>query len=251
MHDAGTCPRTARPSCSAILRWTASIGAVTAEALRASTERRASSSARGTLGRATRERLLHRVTAARRRARAVHGDARRAARGGLIGLDPCRVSAANALHTIACAHAAAALQRRYPDQRVVGERELRREERAAGAPLASAVLRRGGDRGRLLHRPDLVLWPRRATDGAAGRGRGRADDQGAAAPGGDLPRLGSLARRRGVLYLAPPDVERARACARSTGRRRRERVVVLSLDALPLGGAAQHVPVARSVPSRA
>lgn len=55
-----------------------------------------------------------------------------------------------------------------PEYRLGGERELRRDERQRGGPLASAAIggdggdgRDGGRRGRddRLHRPDLVLRP--------------------------------------------------------------------------------------------
>src|SRR5205807_7406762 len=84
---------------------------------------------------------------------------------GQRGLDPCRVSPGNARHLIACAAAAAGLERCYPEHRVRGERELRREEREHGARLASAALGRGPDGQPRLHRPDLVLWPRQGDGG--------------------------------------------------------------------------------------
>src|SRR5207302_3741628 len=63
---------------------------------------------------------------------------------GLRGLEPCRITPANAPHAIACAGVAAALERRYGDHhRLLGERELRRDERESGAQLASACLGRG------------------------------------------------------------------------------------------------------------
>jgi hypothetical protein len=142
------------------------------------------------------------------------------------------VSPSNANHLIACAAVAAALERCYPHHRVVGERELRRDEREHGRPLASAQLGalHGGDG--LLHRPDLVLWP---TD-----------------PDGGLPvaveveltvkasrRLVAICRGwarcrtvEGVLYLAPKDVERALARAVAQAQAH-ERVAVVPLDALP------------------
>src|SRR5207237_5477139 len=83
----------------------------------------------------------------------------------LDGLQPCRVSPANALHLIACAAVAAGLERCYPDHSVMGERELRRQERARGAPLASARVGSGPAGEQPLHRPDLVLWPAAAGGG--------------------------------------------------------------------------------------
>jgi hypothetical protein len=81
----------------------------------------------------------------------------------LTGIEPGRVSAANARHSIVCAEVAAALELAYPDHRVMGERELRREEAAREEPLASASLGLGGAGSPLLHRPDLVLWPTPST----------------------------------------------------------------------------------------
>jgi hypothetical protein len=139
-----------------LLRWVASLGAITAEAL--SVRQGASlASARGRLAAACRQGQLSRtqmlsgrpalftLTAAGRRA---------------VGLQDgavCRVSPSNATHLIACALAAASLERGYPGYRALGERELRGAERACGHPLASARLMgvHGGPSG--LHRPDLVL----------------------------------------------------------------------------------------------
>lgn len=219
------------PERVAILRWAARMGAITAEALafRLGTT---VASARAQLSVSARERLLssrrplvgqptlYTVTSAGLRLTDSHG------------LDSCRVSPANALHLIACARAAAALERCYPDRIVMGERELRRDERQQGAPLASACLGLRPDGGRLLHRPDLVLWPRGA--------------------GSELPvaveveltikaprRLADICRAwarcrcvAGVLYLAPPAVEHAleRAIEQAHAG---ERVVVVPLDSLP------------------
>jgi hypothetical protein len=214
----------------AILQWTARIGAVTAEAL-GYRHGISVASARGRLRAAERAGLLIRrrpllgqpalytVTRAGLRA------------SGLPGLDPCRVSAANALHAIACAGAAAALERCYADHRVIGERELRAAERQMGAPLASARMDYGAHGGPLLHRPDLVLWPRE-------------DDAGLPVPVEveltvKAPRrLAHICRAwarcrgvAGVLYLAAPEVEPAlsRAVEKADAS---ERVVVVPLDAL-------------------
>jgi hypothetical protein len=218
----------------AIVQWTARIGAVTAEALadRADTTL---ASARARLLAAERARLLSRqrpltgqpplytVTPAGLRV------------SGLRGLEPCRVSASNAGHLIACARVAAALEHCYPGQRVLGERELRRDEREHGAELASARLATGPDGTRLLHRPDLVLLPDLAEDGLP------------VAVEVELTvktprRLVSICRAwarcrcvAGVLYLVAPQVrsplERAVAQAQAG-----ERIVVVALDALPPPG---------------
>jgi hypothetical protein len=216
-----------------IIQWVARLGAVTAEAL-AVREGSSVASARSRLLAAERDRLLS-------RSRPLTGEpalytitARGLRSSGLRGLDPCRISPTNATHAIACAGVAAALERRYRDHRLLGERELRGDERESGAQLASALLGRGPDGAPLLHRPDLVLWPRQ--------------------PGGGLPvavevELTAKAPRRlfeiclawarcrcvaGVLYLAPPAVERPleRAISRAQAA---ERIVLLPLDALGTG----------------
>jgi hypothetical protein len=212
-----------------ILQWTARMGAVTDQAL-ADRRRCTLASARSRLLAAERDRQLTRrrplagepalftVTRAGLRA------------SGLHGLEPCRISVANAPHAIACVRAASALERCYEDHRVVGERELRRDERLGGAALASARLGAGPDGGPLLHRPDLVLWPR--------------------GPQPRLPiaveveltvksplRLAEICRAwarcrlvAGVLYLAAPEVEHAlgRAIAKADAD---EAIVVVPLAA--------------------
>jgi hypothetical protein len=73
------------------------------------------------------------------------------------GLKKCRVSIGGARHLIACASVAAALERRYPDYRVIGELELRKEEREQRYPLISMDV--PGQSWKRLHSPDLVVWP--------------------------------------------------------------------------------------------
>jgi hypothetical protein len=216
----------------ALMQWTARMGAVTAEAL-AVREGASVASARGRL------RSLERAGWISRR-RPLDGQPALyvATRAGLRastlrGLHPSRVSASSARHLIVCAMAAAVLERCYPDHLVLGERELRRDERERGLVLASARLGSGPGGEPLLHRPDLVLCPQPPADGQS------------------LPvaveveltiksprRLASIclawARCRtiaGVLYLAPPEVQRAlqRAIDRSQAHRR---IVVVGLDAL-------------------
>jgi hypothetical protein len=162
------------------------------------------------------------------------------------GLAPCRVSAANAVHLAVCAEVASALERRYPDHRVLGERELRRDERERGAPLASTSLGGttvGGEPP--LHRPDLALCPRHADRGLP------------VAVEVELTvkspvRLAEICRSwlrcrhvAGVLYLATPEVERAlmRALEREP---QGERLAVLALASLrsaaaPAGAAARTI----------
>jgi hypothetical protein len=213
-----------------ILQWTARIGAVTAEAL---ADRRSSTlaSARSRLLAAERDGLLsrRRPLAGEPALYTVTPAGMRAC--GLRGLDPCRVSVANAPHAIACAEAAAALERCYPDHRVLGERELRRDERARGTALASACVGRGPDGGPLLHRPDRALWPSGEDGGLPVAVEVELTIK---APRRLLAICVAWARCRcvsGVLYLAPPEVERAllRAIERANGD---GRIVVVPLDAL-------------------
>jgi hypothetical protein len=154
------------------------------------------------------------------------------------------------MHLLVCAEVAAALERCYPDHRVLGERELRRAERELGRPLASAELRLGAQGERLLHRCDLALW--------------------ASAPDRGLPvaveveltkkaprRLAAIcrgwARSRhvaGVLYIAPPDVREAlkRAVARVSAE---ERIVIVGFEALPRAVEPGNAPLERFIPSNA
>jgi hypothetical protein len=146
------------PTRIALLRWVAGLGAVTAEAL-AQHDGRSVGSARGQLLAAERAGCLRRARplAGRPTLFAVTRSGLREA--GIDGLEPCRVSGANAEHAIVCAEVAAALEHAYPDHHVMGERELRRDERAAGIELASARIGVAREGAPLLHRPDLVLWP--------------------------------------------------------------------------------------------
>jgi hypothetical protein len=233
----------------AILQWTARIGAVTAEAL-ADHADTTLASARARLLAAERAQLLSRrhlltgqpalytVTPAGLRA------------SGLRGLDPCRVSASNARHLIACARAAAALERCYPGQRVLGERELRREEREHGAELASARIGMGPDGATVLHRPDLALLPDHPEEGLP------------VAVEVELSvktprRLAAICRAwarcrcvAGVLYLVAPQVRSAleRAVAEAQAG---ERIVVVALDALPPTASLSKQPTKRAVPGAA
>ncbi len=122
-----------------LARWTASLGAVTAEALAQRTGVSVAS-ARAKLIAARRRKLLASVrplsgrpmlfttTRAGLRACQTHG------------IEVCAVSPSNANHLIVCAATAAMLERRYPHHRLIGERELRRDERERGHPLASVKL---------------------------------------------------------------------------------------------------------------
>jgi len=224
------------PERVAMMQWIARLGAVTAEAL-ADHQGSTLASARARLGAAERDRLLLRRQPLAGEP-ALYAITRAGLRvSGLRGLEPCRVSASNALHLIVCAGVAAALERCYPYYRVLGERELRRDERECGVRLASARLGVGPGGDPQSHAPDLVLW-------ANGRGR-------------ELPvaveveltikaprRLAEICRAwarcrsvAGVLYLAPPEV--AQALGRAIDKAHAgERIVVLPLDALWRSGAA-------------
>ncbi|HEY4450173.1 MAG TPA: hypothetical protein VGN13_01110 [Solirubrobacteraceae bacterium] len=217
------------PERVALLEWTARIGAVTAEAL-ARRDRVSVASARARLLAAGRDGLLRRerplnghpalytVTRPGLRAAGIRG-----------GPGAARIGPANARHAIVCADVAVALECAYPDHRVSGERELRREEQEASTPLASAVTGTAADGRPLLHRPDLVLRP----------------DSGVAvvaveveltvkAPQRLLAICRAWARSRcvhGVLYVAARDVQRplGRAIA---GAAAEERIALVTLSAL-------------------
>jgi hypothetical protein len=213
-----------------LVGWTASLGAVTAEAL---AYRRAVSvtSARARLIAAQRAGLLSRERPLSGRPSLFSATRAGLRACGVRGMQTCKVGGSNAHHLIECAAVAAALERCYPDHWVVGERALRREEQEHECLLASARLGWAQARDGGRHRPDLVLWPS-AT--------------------GELPvavevelttkanlRLVEICRAwarsrtvAGVLYFAPPDVERAllRAVKKAQAF---ERIIVLPLDSLP------------------
>ena len=222
------------PERLAILRWTVGLGAVTAEAL-AQHERRTVASARGRLLAAERAGWLYRTRPLAGRP-ALFAATRSGLRtSGLSGFEPCRVSVANAPHAIACAEVAAALERAYPDHRVIGERELRRDERASGVQLASARLGLGPDGAPLLHRPDLVLWPEHSRQTLPVAIEVELTVK---APRRLFEICRAWARCRcvtGTLYLTTPEVERplARAIDRAQAG---GRIVPVALDALLSAG---------------
>jgi hypothetical protein len=247
----GDCKRSSERA--ALLRWTARVGVVSADAL-ATLDEAPIAAARSRLGHLTRERLL-----ARHRLLADEPPLYTITRAGLrqielSALEPGRLSAGGAAHALACARAAAFLQRRYPDQLVLGERELRRRERVTGTLLASIALRGTAARhlaasppGPRTHRPDLVLWP-----AAAARLPVAVEvELTVKAP----QRLAAICRAwgrarhvAGVIYFASPPVRRA--LERATAAVDVGRIVVLPLDALALG-ADSGTPIARTVPSEA
>jgi hypothetical protein len=217
----------------AMVRWAAGLGAITAEALAVHLDI-SLASARGRLkvGEAKRLMRRHRPLTGHPALYAVTRTGLRAA--GVNGLGPCNVSASGALHLIECARAAAALERCYPDHRVQGERELRSEERELRRALASTELGTGARGKASHHRPDLVLWPR---DLLGGLPVAVEVELTVKAPERLTAICRAWARARcvaGVLYLAPPEAERAVQCAIERAHAH-GRVVVVPLDALPAG----------------
>ena len=238
--------QTASPVRAELLEWTARIGAITANAL-AQRNGRSIASCRGQLSVAERGRLLssQRLLAGYP---ALYTVTRRGLHeAGLEGIDPCRVSAANSRHLIVCAQVAAGLEQRYPDRRLVGERELRRDERRHGAALASAPVGIGPAGAPLLHRPDLVLWPEGPERGLPVAIEVELTIK---APRRLAEICRAWARCRcvsGVVYLATPQV--ARALGRAVEKAQAgERVVVVPLAALPFAQAAADGSIARSIP---
>ncbi len=214
-----------------LVRWTAALGAVTAESLAVRLQV-STGSARARLLAAQRDGLLARhrplvdrpalYTVTRRGLRAVCAH----------GIDPARVSAGGASHLIECAHVAATLERCYPDHRIAGERELRRDEREQGRTLASAELGCGPQGQTMRHRPDLVLWP---PDVQTGSPVAIEVELTVKAPERLQRICRGWARARcvaGVVYLVTPEVDRALARAVDAAHAR-ERIAIVPLDALP------------------
>jgi hypothetical protein len=216
-----------------IIRWTASLGVATADAL-ALRLGISLASARGRLSVLRRRGLLlsERLLV---QAPALYTVTRSGLRAADVrGIGPAKVSAGGANHLAVCAMVAAALERCYPDHRLIGEHELRcneRENELTNAVLSSATTGASGS-----HRPDLVLWPKET---------------------GDLPvaveveltvkgprRLAEICRAwarcssvAGVLYLATDPVKRAleRAIEETHAQ---GRVVVVPLNALLPGAGS-------------
>ncbi len=211
-------------------RWAAELGAVTAEAL-ARRSQVSVPSARAVLQSGVRAGVLARTQPLHRRPALYAATAPGLRASDAVTLGPGRVTASNAAHLIAVAEVAATLARRHADHRVQGERELRRDERLAGRPLASARLGIAPDGLPALHRADLVLWPH----GEAGAPVAVEVELTVKAP----RRLTAICRAwarcqlvAGVLYYAPPEV--SRAVRRAIGEAHAgDRVVVL-----PLSGVA-------------
>lgn len=141
----------------ALVEWAAQLSAITAEALAVRDECTVSS-ARARLLAAMRTGLLSRERPLRDEPALFTATRAGLRAAGLDGVDPGRVSASSARHSIACAWVAAILERRYADHAVIGERALlrvcRRDEPFACAPVGRS---RAGERA--FHRPDLALCP--------------------------------------------------------------------------------------------
>jgi hypothetical protein len=213
-----------------IARWTASLGAVTAEALARRTDVSVAS-ARGKLIAARQRKLLAsaRPLSGRPMLFTVTRAGLRACQAR--GIQVCSVSESSANHLIVCAAAAAVLERRYPHHRLVGERELRRDERELGHPLASAKPTRSHRAQGSLHRPDLVLCPR---DSEGGLPLAVEVELTIKSPERLVEICRAWARCRtiaGVIYFAPENVQRAlrRAVAKVHAF---EQVVIVPLDSL-------------------
>jgi hypothetical protein len=151
------------------------------------------------------------------------------------------------MHAIVCAGVAAVLEGGYPDQRLLSERELRREEIDLSAPLASARLPDGPPGARRVHRPDLALCPR---DRDGGLPVAVEVELTIKAP----RRLATICRAwsrtrnvSGVIYVAPPDVQRALQRAIDTVQGE-ARIVVVPLHALADGLESMGTPPMGTIP---
>jgi hypothetical protein len=147
-----------------LLRWTAGLGPVSAEALAGRDCGVSRQSARARLAAAERagqmrswrllrgEPALYTVTRAGLRA------------AGAPDLAPASVSAAGAAHAGACARVAASLETAYPGHAVLGEPALRAAVRAGELRLPAPRLPGRPAGAPRSHRPDLVLVPQEARD---------------------------------------------------------------------------------------
>jgi hypothetical protein len=234
---------------TSLVAWTARMGAVTAEAL-ALRERTSIASARARALAAERDGLLvrrHPLTGAPSLYVITRAGLRAA---GLPGLGLCRISPSNAMHMIACAAAAAALERSYPDQLVLSERELRGAVSRAGEPLVCAQLPNGPPGGARVHRPDMALFP---SHGERGLPIAVEVELTIKAPRRLAQICLAWSRARnvaGVIYLAPPDVQRAleRAIDRVHGH---DRIVVVPQGVLDEALRATQEALARTIPTGA
>ncbi len=149
-----------------LLAWTPGLGAVTAEAV-AERNEVSVEVAEERLEEAVRLGLMEKtaILVGYSPLYSVTIDGRRLARkhevlGGYrypLGITKWHVTIRSARHTIACASVAAALERRYPGHRVIGELELYRDGRKGGQELPAVEI--GGVGGMRVHHPDMVIWP--------------------------------------------------------------------------------------------
>jgi hypothetical protein len=226
-----------------IVRWTARFGVATAPAI-AQHGGWTLASARGRLRAAERAGLLmgRQILASAPTLYTVTRGGLRAC--GLRGLEPGRVSVSGAPHAIECARVAAALERAYPDHHVMGERELRRDEREADMPLASARIGDGPGGRPLLHRPDIVLWAAHPTEELPLAVEVELTIK---APQRLLEICRAWARCRcvaGAIYLATPEVQRplARAIERAQAG---ERIALVDIDALAGLASEDSIPASK------
>lgn len=227
------------PERLSIVRWTADLGAVTADALAYRLDV-SLAVARGRLQGALRAGWLQSC-------RPLHGGPTlyTVTRSGMRAIDcslqPCRVSAGAASHLTICAAVAAGMERCYPDHTVSGERTLRHQEAGHGGSLASAVIGRGAAGEPLLHRPDLVLWRRSTRPGS----RPLAVEveltvKAARRLEGICRAWARCDRVAGVIYVVAPEVERPLDRAiRKAGAQ--ERVIAVPLGCVP-GPASNAIP---------
>jgi hypothetical protein len=234
-----------------LVRWTASLGAVSAEALGVRAQI-TTPAARARLAAAHRRGLL-----ARARPLAELPSLYTVTTAGLRACDAptlrgARVSPVTAVHMYACAQVAALLERCYPGYSLLGECELRAIERARGCPFASAELGRDLHGGPLLHRCDLALVPRSRPHALPVAVEVELTVKAPARLAAICRAWGRCRYVAGVLYVGPPVVVRAleRALQRAQAQ---TRLVVVGLDALPdvLASAADRQALADTVPSDA
>jgi hypothetical protein len=232
----------------ALVSWAARVGGVTAVAL-SDRDRCTVASAGGRLRAAERSGLLH-ASRPLTGAPAVFVATRAGLHAaGLQSLDTVSITASNAGHSIACAAVAARLERNYPNQRMMGEQELRSEERQHRGPLASATLA-GGPQTVKLHRPDLVLWPQQP-DGALPVAV--EVELTVKAPRRLLEICRAWARCRcvaGVLYVVAAEVERPLLRAIENAQAH-GRIAIVALPDLLADAEIERTPEARTVPSEA
>jgi hypothetical protein len=232
---------------SSLVSWTARMGAVTAEAM-AARDGTSVASARARAVAAERDGHLERRRPLAGQPSLYVITSAGLAAAGLRRLGPCRISPANAMHTIACAAVAVAFEHAYPDQLLLSERELRHEASDAVAPFACANLPAGPLGRARVHRPDLALCPRTPH---AGEPVAVEVELTIKAPRRLAMICQAWARARnvaGVIYLAPPEVRRA--LERAIGSvQAADRIVVVPMVSLNDPRQARRQSPAGTVPT--